>query len=160
CASYRRAKMGRPAADQRSTPPRRRGVQPLEQRHALGEHLMVVRRGRKQRADRHVDAARLLVWELAVPQIRLVHDFSEAREAAISQLSTLDQRLERAVLAVMAELDAGGVEGDGVLWKLRRRREDEHRGGIDEALDEPRGRDPIDVGSRAGDPTLAAELGE
>src|ERR1043166_767154 len=45
---------------------RGRRVQPLEQRHALGEYLVVVGRGGQQRADGHVDAARLLVRILAV----------------------------------------------------------------------------------------------
>src|ERR1700675_2147058 len=90
--------------------PRRRGIEALEQGQALSEDLVVVGRHREQRADGDVDAARLLVRELAVPQIRLVDDLGEPHEAAIAQARALDQRLERAVFAVMAQRSTGRVE--------------------------------------------------
>src|SRR5262249_34438876 len=112
----------------------RGGIQAFEERHPLGEHLVVVGRGGQERADGDVDPPRLLVRVLAVPEVRLVHDLSQPGQAPIAQARPLDQRLERAVLAVVAQLHAGGVEGDGVLRKLRRRREGERRLGVDEAL--------------------------
>src|SRR4030095_4665726 len=60
----------------------------------------------------------------------------------------------------MAQLHSRGVEGDGVLRELRRRREHEHRLGVDEALDQPRRGDAVDVRTRAGDPAPAAKLGQ
>src|SRR5207245_1836082 len=83
------------------------------------------------------------------------NDLGEAGQAAVAQPPSLDQRLERAVLAVMAQLHAGRVERDGVLRKLRGRREHEHGLRVDEALDQPRRGDAIDVGTRAGDPASA-----
>ena len=89
-----------------------------------------------------------------------MNDLGEAGQAAVAQPPSLDQRLERAVLAVMAQLHAGRVERDGVLRKLRGRREHEHGLRVDEALDQPRRGDAIDVGTRAGDPAPAAKLGQ
>src|SRR5262249_39502894 len=77
-----------------------------------------------------------------------------------SQARALHQRLERAVLTLMAELRARRIERDGVLRKLRRRGEDERGVGIDETLDEPRGCDAVDVGARARHPSARAQLGE
>ena len=72
----------------------------------------------------------------------------------------LYQRLEGAVLALVAELHARGVERDRVLGELRRRREDELGLGIDEALDQPRRRDAVDMRPRPRDPAPPAKLGE
>jgi hypothetical protein len=137
--------------------PRRRRVQAFEQGHAVGEHLVVVGRRGEQRSDRHVDAAGFFVRVLAVAKVGLVNDLGEPGEPAIAQARPLDQRLEGAVFALMAQLHAGGVERDGILRKLRRRREDEHRLGIDEALDQPGGGDAIDVWPRASDPLPPAK---
>src|SRR5437867_1130038 len=79
-------------------------VQPLEQRHAVGQDLVVVGGGGEQRADRDVDPARFLVRVLPVPQIRLVDDLRQARETPVAQAGALDQRLERAVLTLVAQL--------------------------------------------------------
>ena len=61
-----------------------------------------------------------------------MHDFREPHQAPITQAGPLEQGLERAVLTLMAELHARRIERDRVLWKLRRRREDELGLGIDE----------------------------
>src|SRR5690242_15113913 len=137
-----------------------RRVEALEQRHALREHLVVVARRGQQGADGHVDAARLLVRILAVAQVRLVHDLGEMDQAPVPQPRLLDERLERAVLAPVTQLDARGIEGNRVGRKRGRRREHEHRLGIDEALDEPGRREAVHVGPRPGDPASAAHPGE
>src|SRR4029453_6107039 len=131
---------------------RRRRVEPLEQREAIGQHLMVVGRCREEGTDRDVDAARFLVRVLAVSKGGPVARLGQSGEEAITQAGPLDQRLEGAVLSLMAQLHSRGVEGDGVLRELRRRREHEHRLGVDEALDQPRRGDAVDVRTRAGDP--------
>src|SRR5262245_38138646 len=141
-------------------PPRGGGVEAFEQRHALGEDLLIVGRRGQQRAHGNVDAASFLVGILPVTQVRFVHDFGQPREAPIAEVSPLHQRLECAVLAVVAQLRAGRVEGNRVLWKLGGRREDELRVPIDEALDQPRRRDAVDVRARTGDPPPAAQPGE
>ena len=70
------------------------------------------------------------------------------------------QRLERAVLAVMAEVHARHVERDRVARDLVGRREDELGLRVHEALDEPRRGDAVHVRPRAGDPAAALERGE
>src|SRR5205823_13432497 len=77
-----------------------------------------------------------------------------------AEARALHESLERAILAVMAQLHARRVECDRVLGKLGRRREDEHGLGIDEALDQPRRRDAIDVGPGSRDPAPPTQLGE
>src|SRR5881296_2732149 len=114
--------------------PRRRGVEALEQRHALRENLVVVGRRGEQRTDGDVDAAGFLVRVFPITQVRLVDDLGQAGQAAVAQAGPLDQRLERAVFAVMSELHPGGVEWDRAVGELRRRREEELRVGVDEAL--------------------------
>src|SRR5262245_33036194 len=113
--SVRRSKTSRRDRIRTLGPPGRRGVEPLAERHALREHLVVIGRRREERTDGDVDPARLLVRILAVAQVRLVHEFAEAYQAAVAEARPLDQRLERAVLALVAQLHAGGIEGDGVL---------------------------------------------
>src|SRR5437867_1429487 len=141
-------------------PPRRRGVEALEQRHALRQNLLVVGRRGEQRTDGDVDTPRLLVSVFPVPQVGLVDDLGEPGQAAVAQVGTLHERLERAVLTLVTELHAGRVEGNRVLRELGREREDELRLGVDEALDQPRRRDAVDVGARTRDPPAAAQPGE
>ena len=50
-----------------------------------------------------------------------MYDFRQPRQAPIAQAGSLQQGLEGAVLSLMAELDAGCIEQDRVLRKLRRR---------------------------------------
>ena len=121
---------------------------------------MVVVRNRQEGPDRHVDATSLRVRVLAVAKVSLVHDLGEPHEAAIAELRPLDQGLERAVLPLVAQLDPGRVEGNGVLRELGGRREDEDRVRVDEPLDQPRLRHPVDVGTGPGDPAPPAKLGE
>src|SRR6185436_1878491 len=143
-----------------SAPPRRGRVEPLEERHALGEGLLIVGGGGEQRPDRNVDTAGLLVGILPVAQIRLVNDLGESREAPVTEFRSLDEGLERAVLTLMTELDAGRVKRDGVGRKVRWRREDEDRLGIDETLDQPGRRHPVDVGPGPSDPAALLQLAQ
>jgi hypothetical protein len=126
----------------------------------LREDLVVVGRRGEQRADCDVYAARFLVRILPVSQVSLVNDLGQPHETAVAQPCPLDQRLERAVLALMTELYTGRVERNRVLRELRRRREDELRPRIDEALDQPCRRDAVYVGTGARDSPLTAKLGE
>src|SRR5438094_9234612 len=141
-------------------PPRSRGIEPFEQGHPLRENLVIIGGRGEQRAHRDIDAARLLARILPVTQICLVHDFRQPDEPPIPQACPLEQGLERAVLALMAQLDTGRIERDRVLWKLRGWREDELRVGIDESLDQPRRRDAIDVRSWARHPPAPFEFRE
>src|SRR5258708_31782965 len=60
----------------------------------------------------------------------------------------------------MTQFNAGRIEGDGFLRKLRRRREDEYCLVVDEALDEPCRCNAIHMRARAGDPAPTAKLAQ
>src|SRR5262245_58463140 len=141
-------------------PPGGRGIESLEERHPLSEHLLIVGGGGEQRTDGDVDAPRLLVRIFAVPQVGLVDHLGQPDEATVAQAGPLQERFERAVLALVTELYAGCVEGDRVLRELGRGREDEFRVGVDEALDQPRRGDAVDVGARPCDPPPSAQSGQ
>src|SRR5439155_685268 len=119
-------------------------VETVEDRHAALEQVVVVRRGLGERADGEIHARRLVACELAVVQIRLVDDLRDELDPPVLEPESLDQRLERAVLAVMPEIRAEHVEGDALAGGIRRIREGKLRVGIAEALDEPGRRDAVD----------------
>src|SRR5207249_2038298 len=83
--------------------------------------------------------------ELAVAEIGFVHDLGDDPEPPVLEAEALQERFERAVLAVMPELGAEDVEGDPLLGSVGRVRESESRVRVDEAFDEPRGRNAVDV---------------
>ena len=118
--------------------------------------MVVLARG-EQAAEREVNAARLLALELVVAQVGGVHDLGERGEPPVAEPGAPQQRLERAVLARVAELGADDVERD----RLRRQRvgwrEQELGIRVDEALDEPRRGDTVDVRARARDPAPPAQ---
>src|SRR5262245_39232210 len=60
----------------------------------------------------------------------------------------------------MAKFHARRIKRDRVLWKLRRRREDELSLGINEPFYQPRRRDAVDVRSWARHPSAPLELRE
>ncbi len=84
-------------------------------------------------------------------------DFRDDREPAVAKSRALQQGLERAVITVMTEFDAGHVEGDGVGGQLFGRGKDELRPRVEEALDEPRRRQAVHVRPGTGGPTAAVE---
>src|SRR2546427_2013338 len=88
-------------------------VEAVEQRHAVGEHVLIVLENGEQAADGEVHAARLVTMELLVAQVDLVDDLRQLGEPGITQAALLDERLERAVLALMPELGGEGVERGG-----------------------------------------------
>src|SRR2546425_11896198 len=115
---------------------------------------------REEPADREIDPARLVSRELAVAKVRLVDDLRETREAAIPQPGPLQEGLEGAVVADVAELGPGRIERDGLLGTLPRVREHECRVGIDESLDEPGRGDAVHVGTATRDPLAPSEVAE
>ena len=84
-------------------------------------------------------------------------DLGELGEAPVAEPAALHERLERAVLSLVTELGAEGVERDRVAGELLRPREEELGRGIHEAPDEPRRGDPVHVGARARHPAPAAK---
>src|SRR5262249_1211775 len=130
------------------------------QGHALRENLVIVGRGGEQSPHRDIDTARLFVGILSVSQVRLMDDLRESLQAPIVEAGSLHQRLERAVLALMAQLYARRVERNRIVWKLGGRREQKLRFGVDESLDQPRRRDAIDVRSWTRHPSAPFEFRE
>src|SRR5215475_15478118 len=97
-------------------------------------------------ADGQVHTGRLLMGELAVAQVGLVHDLRDELDPPILDAEALDQGLEGAVLAVMAEVRSQHVEGNALARGIRRVGEGELRIGIAEAANEPSRGEAIDVG--------------
>src|SRR6185295_21438 len=84
--------------------PARAGIEPFEEREAVGEHVVVVWIGGEKPADGQVDPARLVARELAVAKVRLVNDLGQMREPAVPQAGALQEGLEGAVVPVVTEL--------------------------------------------------------
>src|SRR5207302_9818242 len=93
--------------------------------------------------------------DLAVGPFGCVADLRYGLDPPVLEPESLDQRLERAVLAVMPEIRAEHVEGDALAGGIRRIREGKLRVGIAEALDEPGRRDAVDVRSGPRHPGAA-----
>src|SRR5438034_1651735 len=93
-------------------------VQTVEDRHAALEQILVIRGGLGEALDREVDPRRLAARELAVVQVRLVHDLGDDLGAPILDTEPLDEGLERTVLAVMPELRAEHVEGNAFAGRV------------------------------------------
>src|SRR5262245_28800171 len=123
-------------------------IETVEERHAALEQVVILRRGLRQRPDRQVDAGRLVSRELAVVQIRLVDDLGDELHTPVLEPEPPHQRLERAVLAVVAEVGAQHVERNALARGVRGVGERERRVGVAEALDEPRRGDAVDVRPR------------
>src|SRR2546422_3543900 len=131
-------------------------VEPIEDRHPALEQLVIVRRDLNEAVDRQVHARGLVTGELAVVQVGLVHDLGHRPDPAILEAEPPDQGLERAVLAVMAEVRAENIKRDPLAGGVGRVGKGKLCLRIAEALDEPGGGDAVDMGSRARDPRAAA----
>src|SRR3989449_450931 len=117
---------------------------------------MVVRRGLNEAVDGQVHARGLVAGELAVVQVCLVHDLGNCPDASILDAEPLDEGLERAVLAVMTEVRAENIKRDPLAGGVGCVGKGKLCLRIAEALDEPGGRDAVDVGTRTRDPRAAA----
>src|SRR5439155_18815562 len=130
-------------------------VETVEDGHAALEQVVIVRCGFGERTDGEIHARRLVPCELAVVQVRLVDDLRDELDPPVLEPESLDQRLERAVLAVMPEIRAEHVEGDALAGGIGRVGESELRLRIAEALDEPGRRDAVDMRSGPRHPGAA-----
>src|SRR5262249_8230594 len=113
---------------------------------------------REEPSDRQIDSPCLVARELAVSQVCLVDDLSEAGEAAIPEPGPPEGRFGGAVLPPRTQLGprriAGNSPGREILWIG----EQERRFRIDESLDEPRRGQAVDVGPPARDPLPAPKV--
>src|SRR5262252_5150991 len=110
---------------------------------------MIVRGGLDQPVDREIHPRRLGPGELAVAQVSLVHDLRDGSDAPVLEAEAPDEGLERAVLAVVAEVRAENIERDALARSVGGVGEGKLRVRVTEALDEPRRRDPVNVRPRA-----------
>ena len=97
--------------------------------------------------------------EIGPRRVGAADDGREAIERRIVDVVGAHDGVERAALADVAELDALDVIGSaadvgGDLGDVVRRHVDELRAGIDEAADEPRTGDAVDLRVLAGDPLV------
>src|SRR4029453_12050159 len=95
--------------------------------------------------DGEVKSRRLVASEFPVVQVRLVHDLGDDLDPPILDAEPLDERLERAVFAVMPKLRTEHIEWDALAGRIGSVGKRECRVGIVEAPDEPGGGDPIDM---------------
>ena len=89
--------------------------------------------------------------------VRSVHDLRQEIERGVVQLVFQDDRLKAAPAVHVPQLHASHVVGNrafpfGDAEHLRRRHVQELRVRVDEALHEPRARDPVDAGVLSGYP--------
>src|SRR5262245_7089272 len=114
---------------------------------------MVIARDRADAVDRAAYARSLFAAELVVVQIEVMDDLADRRQRGVAKAHPLDEHLERATVADVRELGLEHVEAElAWLGQVPLRRHELHLCvGIDEATDEPRTRDPIDVHAGARD---------
>src|SRR5947209_18441377 len=91
-------------------------VETVENGHPAREEVVIIRRGLDETVDRQVHARGFVAGELAVVQIRLVHDLGDQLDAPVLDAEPLDERLECTVLAVMAEVSAPRTS-NGIPWR-------------------------------------------
>src|SRR5260370_10601114 len=126
----------------------------------LGHVVVVVLGHRLEPRSQPVEAGRLR-RELPGVGVRAAHNQCEGTERRVVELVFFQERVERAAVAMMAELDARDVVRDGalafsnahhlVLWH-----EQERRLLVDKSADQPGTRDPVDARFFTGDPLHAS----
>src|SRR5947199_5432352 len=85
-------------------------VESVKDRHAPLEQLLILLGARREASDGEIDARGLVAGELAVVQISLVDDLRNDFHAPVLDPEPTDQRLERAVLAMVSEVGAQDIE--------------------------------------------------
>jgi hypothetical protein len=124
------------------------------------KHVIVVGIRGEKTAEGQVDPARLVARKLPVAKVRLVNDLGQMREPAVAKAGPLDECLEGAIVADVAELGLRGVEGDRIRRELVAASEEERGLRIDEPLDQPGGRNAVDMGTWTRDPPACPEATE
>ena len=114
-----------------------------------------------RQAERDGEQPGRLRREVGTGRVGAADDGREPEERLGGEAELLDHGVEGAGLAAVAPEHALDVEGRGAealgdRRHLRRRDEEEHRGGIDEAADQPGTGDAVDLRPRAGHPDRAA----
>src|SRR5215211_7995152 len=126
------------------------------------EPLRVVAIGRADPGDQAANAGRLLASELFVFEINVVHDLADGGQRGIVQSCTTQQNLEGAAVALVGELSLEHVEAQLIGFGHVAFGWHELEAGlrVDEALDQPRRGDPVDMHPLTGHPRAPVNTGE
>src|SRR5712691_7006573 len=119
-------------------------------RRKLPRHVLEVVLARRLEARRQRIEARGLRREVPVSRVRSPHDQRQRAESGVVQLVLVDERVERALLAVMPQLHVWDVIGYrllalGDLHDVAGGDEEKHGVAIHEPADEPWTRDAVDT---------------
>jgi hypothetical protein len=94
---------------------------------------------------------------LAVFEVGLMHHLGDLAHRLVRDGEALHERLERAVVAVVRELDLNHIVRQGLGMLCGVVSENKSRLWVNEFADEPRGTNAVDFRARAGEPCLALE---
>jgi hypothetical protein len=123
----------------------------------IQQHAVVVRR-ELQSTDREAEGGSLGRAKLAVLEIEVVDNLSDACDCGVADAEADGERLEGAAIPLVPETRAEHVKGHRVAGGLGIGQEAKPRVRIDEPANEPRRRHPIDAGSRTRHPQTASVL--
>src|SRR5882757_11465631 len=122
-------------------------VEIVEDRAAASEPFLVAPVRHRDAGDQSLDAAGLVPSELAVLQVYVVDDFGDRLERWVGQAGVAEQHLEAAAVALMGEFGLEHVEAQ--FAEARRvvfaRHELKRSPCVDEAPDQPRAGDAVDM---------------
>src|SRR5262245_65221235 len=135
-------------------------VEAIENRAAVCQPFFIVPVGHREARDQRLDARDLRPAELTVLQVDVVNDLRDGTERRIVEPEACQEDLEGALVPIVRELGLEHVEAELAGSRRVTLRDDEleARIGVDEAPDQPRAPDPVDVDTLASDPDAAAEL--
>src|SRR3954452_24468777 len=121
---------------------------------AARDPLVVLAIGRADPGDQGANAGCLLAPELLVLEVDVVDDLADGAQRRVAEAGTAQEDLERAAVPLVGELGFEHVEAQlaGIRHIAFGRHELKPGLRVDEAADQPRGGDPLDVNARTGYP--------
>src|SRR3954471_1488607 len=137
-------------------------IEVVEHGAAARDPLRVVAIGRADPGNQGANAGRLLAPELLILEVDVVHDLPDGAQRRVAEAGAAQQDLKRAAVALVRELGFEHVEAQlaGLPPVAFGRQDLEPPLGVDEAADQPRGGDPVDVNARTGDPRAPVKIGQ
>src|ERR1700730_12560400 len=137
-------------------------VEIVEDRSAASEPFLVAPVRHRDASDQSLDAGGFVPSELAVLQVYVVDDFGDRLERWLGQAGVAEQHLEAAAVALMGEFGLEHVEAQ--LAEARRvafaRHELKPSLWVDEAPDQPRAGDAVDMHPLARHPCAILQLSQ
>src|SRR3989442_12344398 len=133
-----------------------REVESIEEVEAPFDNLLVGPVHLSPAFQDQVDGHAFPAPELVVLEVRVVDDLADQPQTPVSDCKALEERLERAVLALVGEFAFEHVEPHGARARKRVERKGEPGFRVEEPLDEPGGADAVNLRSRPRHPKPAA----